>query len=130
VERGRAQGLKDLRILLADDHPAVQMAVGRLLKLDGASVTIARDGQEAVEKALAETFDLLLMDLRMPRRSGIEATATLRAQGCRVPIVVFTADFSAEDRAAAIAAGSDAVLGKPFGLADLHDAIDLSRPRG
>ena len=118
-EEGPKGALSGLRVLLADDHASVRLAIGRLLRLEGASVTLASDGCEVAEAALAAEFDLILMDLRMPRMTGIDATATLRARGCRVPVVAITADLTAEDRAAALAAGCTAVLGKPFGLADL-----------
>ena len=105
----------------------MQRAVGRLLKESGASVAIAHDGLEATERALAETFDLVLMDLRMPRMDGFEAARALRAGGCRVPLVAVSADASPAIRANALAAGFDAVLPKPFGLDDLIDALQLVR---
>ena len=123
---GGAAGIEGLRILYAEDHPEMRRALVRLLQVSGASVVSAHDGVEATERALAETFDVVVMDVRMPRMNGFEAARALRAGGCRVPFVAVSADASPEVRANAIAAGFDAVLHKPFGLADLIQAIHLA----
>lgn len=120
-------GIEGLRVLYAEDDPAMQRAVGRLLQVSGASVASAHDGLAATERALAETFDLVVMDLRMPRMDGFEAARALRAGGCRVPLVALTADDTPAVRANALAAGFDAVLPKPFGLGDLIHALQLVR---
>jgi CheY-like chemotaxis protein len=123
---GGMDGIEGLRVLYAEDHPAMQRAVGRLLRVSGASVASARDGLRATERALAETFYLVLMDLRMPRMDGFEAARALRARGCRVPLVAVTADVTPAVRANALAAGFDAVLPKPFGLSDLILALRIA----
>lgn len=122
---GGTDGVAGLRILYAEDHPAMRQAVGRLLGSAGASVASARDGLEATEKALAETFDLVMMDLRMPRMGGVEAVRALRAGGCHVPLVAVTADATPAVRAHLLAAGFDAVLAKPFGLGDLIHVLQV-----
>jgi CheY-like chemotaxis protein len=124
---GGIDGIEDLRILYADDDPGMLRAVARLLKVSGASVAVARDGLEATERALAETFDLVLLDLRMPRMDGVGAARALRAANWRVPLIGVTADTTASAAAAAIAAGFDAVLTKPFDLSDLTRAIQRVR---
>jgi CheY-like chemotaxis protein len=118
-------GVAGLRVLYAEDHPAMRRAVGRLLREAGASVVSACDGLEATERALAEAFDLVMMDLRMPRMDGFEATRALRAGGYRVPIVAVSADATPELRIHALAAGFDAVLAKPFGLQELIHALKV-----
>jgi two-component system, sensor histidine kinase len=124
---GGTEGIEGLRVLYAEDHPAMRRAVGRLLRVSGASVVSAQDGLEATERALAETFDLVVMDVRMPRMDGFEAARALRAGGCRVPLVAVTVDVTPAVRANALAAGFDAVLAKPFGVADLIHALQLVR---
>lgn len=121
--------IEGLRVLYAEDHLEMQRAVGRLLRVAGASVVIAQDGLEATERALAETFDLVLMDLRMPNMDGFEAARALRAGDCRATFVAVTADATPGVRAAAFAAGFDVVLCKPFDLSDLIGAIHLVRER-
>jgi len=127
--RSGTEGIEGLRVLYAEDHPEMQRAVGRLLSVAGASVTIAHDGLEASDRALAETFDLILMDLRMPRMDGFDAARALRAADCRVALVAVTADATPVVRANALAAGFDAVVPKPFDLSDLIAAIHLVRER-
>jgi CheY-like chemotaxis protein len=95
----------------------------------GASVTIAHDGLEATDRALAENFDLILMDLRMPRMDGFDAARALRAADCHVTLIAVTADATPVIRANALAAGFDAVFPKPFELSDLVAATHLVRER-
>jgi CheY-like chemotaxis protein len=129
VTSSSTDGIEGLSVLYAEDHPEMQRAVGRLLRAAGASVTIAHDGLEATERALAEQFDLILMDLRMPRMDGFGAARALRAADCRGMLVAVTADATPVVRANALAAGFDAVLAKPFDLDDLIAAIQLVRAR-
>jgi two-component system, NarL family, capsular synthesis sensor histidine kinase RcsC len=124
-----SNAIEGLRVLYAEDHFAMQRAVRRLLETAGASVVIAHDGLEATERALAEPFDLLLVDLRMPRVDGFQAARALRRGGCCAPLVAVTADATPEAQADALAAGFDAVLLKPFGLDDLTQALQLVRER-
>jgi len=124
---GGPDGIEGLRVLYAEDHPEMQRAVGRLLKVAGASVAIAQDGLEARDRALAETFDVVLMDLRMPNMDGFEAARALRAGGCHGALIALTADATPAVRAYALAAGFDALLAKPFDLSDLIRAIHLAR---
>ena len=104
----------DGKILLAEDTPEMQLLVSRMLQKLGLEVTIANDGQEAVEQALAHHFDLILMDMQMPVMDGIEATRTLRQLGYLPPIVALTANVMPEHRARFEAAGCDEFLGKPI----------------
>jgi signal transduction histidine kinase/ActR/RegA family two-component response regulator len=112
-----------LRVLLAEDHADIRLAVQMLLEQAGASVELADDGREAVTKALADTFDVVLMDLRMPHLNGLDAARLLRAQGSNVPIVALTADPAMVHRAAAIDGGCDECLSKPFLARDLVASI-------
>ncbi len=80
----------------------------------GLEVTIAEDGNEAVEKALAQEFDLILMDIQMPNMNGYEATKSLRKQGITTPIVTLTAHVMTGDDQKCIRAGCDDYLPKPL----------------
>jgi two-component system, sensor histidine kinase and response regulator len=117
------------RILVAEDNPINQKVVVSLLKQQGHSVTLARNGREAVAEAAAGVFDLILMDVQMPLMSGLEATAAIRAResavaGRHVPIMAMTAHAMASDREACLHAGMDGYVSKPIRLEELLAAID------
>jgi signal transduction histidine kinase/CheY-like chemotaxis protein len=113
------------RVLVADDYPANQRLVARLLERRGYTVTLVADGLAAAEAALAQPFDVILMDCSMPIADGYEATARIRGleQGRRTPIVAMTAHDSPEDRAACLDAGMDDYLVKPIQAALVLDTI-------
>ena len=115
--------LQGVRVLLADDHPDLRRAIGHSLQMDGATITFAKDGSEAVAIAKAGAFDVVLMDLLMPVMSGLQATRQLRKDGFSAPVISISADASPEIQAASLAAGCNAHLAKPFGSSDLADSI-------
>jgi PAS domain S-box-containing protein len=122
----RPTGLRG-RVLLAEDNPVNrQVAVAFLGRL-GVEVEVAVDGLQAVEAAEREKFDLILMDLQMPEMDGIEATAAIRAREAggapRTPILALTANVMPEARRAALAAGIDDFIFKPFVGNDLEAAL-------
>jgi len=116
-----------LRILLAEDNAVNQALAVHLLESEGHAVTVVATGRQAVERAAAEPFDLVLMDLQMPEMSGIEATTAIRAAerttGRHVPVVALTAHAMTGDRERCLAAGMDDYLSKPIMPAQLFDAI-------
>ena len=116
---------RTLNILLVEDHPVNQLLARTLLERKGHRVTLAENGQKAVDIFWQETWDLVLMDLQMPVMGGIEAAKLIRAQepkGTHVPIIAVTANAMESDREATELAGMDAHLAKPFNMASL-DAI-------
>jgi len=118
--------VEGLHILLAEDHRDLHMVLRQLLERSGAIVKSAYDGHEAVACAMSDTFDVVLMDLRMPHLDGLQATRSLRSQGCNIPILALTADPATLRRAEALEAGCDACLSKPFTLEDLTTSIRQS----
>ena len=115
-----------IRILLAEDHRDMHFALRASLEGAGATVESARDGREAVDRAMAAAFDVVLMDLRMPNMDGLQATRLLRRHGNAVPVIALTADPATLRRAEALDAGCDACLSKPFKVDDLIASIRLS----
>ena len=102
------------RVLVAEDNPVNRELACELLRLVGLDVAVACDGREAVDLALAERFDLLLMDMQMPVLDGVSATRRIREQqGYALPIVAMTANAFEEDRQACLDAGMDDHIGKP-----------------
>jgi signal transduction histidine kinase/ActR/RegA family two-component response regulator len=107
------------RVLLAEDHPVNQRVVALILEPMGVELTIVADGAEAIEAEAAGRYDLILMDLHMPRVDGLTAARTIRTAEAarsapRTPIVALTADALAEHVAATRAAGADHHLAKPI----------------
>jgi CheY-like chemotaxis protein len=97
-----------------------------MLNDEGYNVRIAQDGVEAVQRAQAEDFDLVLMDVQMPRMDGLQATAAIRelARESSLPIIAMTARRIAGDRERCLAAGVDAFLTKPIDRSELLELID------
>lgn len=105
--------LSGTRILLAEDSPDNEALIRAYLKQTGAEIQVARDGAEALEKALESDFDLILMDIQMPRMDGLEATRRLRQRNFTRPIVALSAHALAEEVQRSLAAGCQAHLTKP-----------------
>lgn len=112
-----------VRVLLAEDNPINALLARTLLEREGCKVDRVADGEQAVAAAVAGAYDLILMDLRMPGLSGVEAARALRAKGVAAPIVALTADAFDEDRRACLAAGMDDFLVKPLTQEALRDAL-------
>ncbi|HNE44364.1 MAG TPA: response regulator, partial [Rhodocyclaceae bacterium] len=126
LAEARPQGI---RVLVAEDNAVNQTVIRSLLKKLGyASVEIVGDGQEAVDKALAEPFDIVLMDCQMPRLDGYEATRALRAAGIVIPIVAVTASAMDTEIERCYAVGMNDVLAKPVTLAALGRCIEKHHP--
>ncbi|WP_141734789.1 hybrid sensor histidine kinase/response regulator [Oligoflexus tunisiensis] len=105
--------LHGIRVLVVDDSADNQLMMSRFLEGAGASVSLASDGEEGVQKALAEDFDVVLMDVQMPRLDGYAATARLREKGYRKPIAALTAHAFPEEKNRCLAVGYTAHLSKP-----------------
>jgi PAS domain S-box-containing protein len=114
------------RILLAEDSRANQIVAATILRRAGYAVEIAEDGDAAAARAATGGFDLVLMDVQMPKRTGLEATAAIRrleGPAGRVPIVAMTAAARPEDREACLAAGMDGYVAKPVDAKALLAAV-------
>lgn len=112
----RPPRLSGARLLLAEDNLTNQMVALQMLRALGAAVTICSDGIEALERFDAGTFDLVIVDIEMPRMSGLDVIRAIRARGdekARVPIVALTAYAMREHRERIAAAGANGLISKP-----------------
>jgi signal transduction histidine kinase/CheY-like chemotaxis protein len=120
---GKERRRFDADVLLAEDHDVNRELFTLLLERSGCRVFSARDGVEAVELSSKKRFDLVLMDIFMPRMSGYEAARAIRASGYDGPIVAVTASALKGDRDKCAEAGMNGILVKPFKREDLEEAL-------
>jgi CheY-like chemotaxis protein len=111
-------------VLVADDNDVAQRLCKRVLEKAGYSVLLAGDGLQAVDVALGAHPSMILMDVAMPGIDGLEAMKRIKAQKPEMAIVIASAHSMASDRERFLAAGADAVLSKPFRLADLVAIVE------
>ncbi len=112
------------RVLLAEDNPINQEVAGELLAAAGLVVEMADDGERAVELALSRPYDLVLMDVQMPRMDGLSATRAIRERAGRaMPVIAMTAHAFGEDRAACLAAGMNDHVAKPVDPEQLYATL-------
>src|SRR6202023_2511659 len=114
------QGQKRMKILIVEDEPKVGKALSEGLKANGDEVTLAQTGEDGFFLASSQSFDLIVLDVMLPGRNGIEVLKTLRKQGLRVPVLLLTAKDSIEDRVLGLDAGGGAYLVKPFAFLELR----------
>ncbi|MEE3625043.1 DUF3369 domain-containing protein [Nitrospirillum sp. BR 11752] len=101
-------------VLLVEDNPVNQEVASLMLAKEGFEAVLVQDGVDALEAVRCRRFDLVLMDIQMPRMDGIEATRRMRAMGARMPIIAITANAMAGMREEYLAAGMDDYVAKPF----------------
>lgn len=111
------------RVLLVEDNESVRRAVALGLRACGFDVTAVADGAEALAVFATVGPAVVVTDLSMPGMDGFELIRTLRVRQIDVPVLVVSARDSAQDRAAAVAAGGDGYLVKPFGLTELRERV-------
>jgi two-component system response regulator RegX3 len=106
------------RILVAEDEPAIADALEYALRSEGFEAEAVADGVTALERALDGSFDLLVLDLMLPRLSGTEVCRRLRAESA-IPIIMLTARSAETDRVLGLEIGADDYVTKPFSMAEL-----------
>jgi len=112
-----------MRILIVEDDHKLGALLEQGLREDGFEVARANDGEEAVAKAMAADYDLILLDYMLPKKGGYEVTVELRRAGRSTPILMLTARDAPEDLREALRAGVNDVMGKPFRFGELVDRI-------
>ena len=113
------------RILIADDEPNILISLEYLMKREGYSVSVARDGQEAIDAVLRDHPALVLLDVMMPKKSGFEVCQELRANDATKDtlILMLTAKGRETDVAKGLGVGADAYMMKPFSTRELTEKV-------
>ncbi len=120
-----------MRILLVEDDSRVASFIRRGLREEHYTVDVAPDGEQALFLAQTGEYDLIILDLMLPKRSGLDVLKSLRSDGLTVPILILTAKDKLKDKVTGLNAGADDYLTKPFGFEELLARITtLSRRRG
>ena len=112
-----------MRLLLVEDDSMIGAAAQQGLRHEGHTVDWVRDGREAEAAASAGAYDLVLLDLGLPRKDGLAVLKGWRARGLALPVVIITARDAVSDRVAGLDAGADDYLVKPFDLDELSARV-------
>ena len=107
------------RILIVEDEQRIASFIAKGLKAEGHVTVEVGDGQSGLDHALSGEFDLMVLDIGLPRVSGFDVLDQLRAQGSRMPVIVLTARDSVTDTVSALDSGADDYMSKPFRFAEL-----------
>ncbi|WP_377322180.1 response regulator transcription factor [Pimelobacter simplex] len=113
------------RILIVEDEERIASFVAKGLRAEGHQTTVAGDGLTGLDHALSGDFDLLVLDIGLPRLDGFAVLDQLRAQGSRMPVIVLTARDSVTDTVTALEGGADDYMPKPFRFAELSARVKL-----
>jgi DNA-binding response OmpR family regulator len=113
------------RILIIEDEHRIASFVAKGLRAEGHTTVEAADGHTGLDHALSGDFDLIVLDIGLPRLDGFELLDRLRSQGSRVPVIVLTARDSVTDTVSALEGGADDYMPKPFRFAELNARIKL-----
>lgn len=112
-----------LRILIIEDEMSLQSIIANRLKLEGYSVDVASDGEEGLQFSQMVDYDLILLDLMLPKMDGITVLKNLRLKKIMTSVLILTAKDSIEDKVIGLDAGADDYLSKPFSLDELSARV-------
>ena len=119
-----------MRVLVVEDEPRVRSFLRRGLVEAGLAVDAVAEGQAALELALANPYDAIVLDLMLPGKDGLEVLRELRSRRCATPVLVLTARDAVEDKVRGLDAGADDYLPKPFAFAELLARVRALLRRG
>lgn len=111
------------RILVVEDEPAIALGLEDDLKMEGYQVEVVRDGLTAAQRGLEGRFDLIVLDVMLPGKDGLEVCRELRRAGLATPILMLTAKGQEEDKVSGLELGADDYVVKPFGTRELRARI-------
>jgi two-component system, OmpR family, copper resistance phosphate regulon response regulator CusR len=119
-----------MRVLVVEDEKKIAEAVKAGLTEENHEVTLALTGEDGFYLASADTFDLVILDIMLPGRDGIEVLSTLRKRGLGTPVLILTAKDAVEDRVLGLDTGADDYMTKPFALPELLARVRAIARRG
>jgi len=111
------------RILVVEDEPRLALGLEDDLKLEGYEVEVARDGETASRRAREQPFDLIILDVMLPRKDGFEVCRELRRAGLRTPVILLTAKTQESDKILGLELGADDYVTKPFSPRELRARV-------
>lgn len=112
-----------MKILVVEDEAKLMRVLTDFLVTEGYTISTATDGESGLSMAISSDFDLILLDIMLPRKSGFDVCKELRAQGCLTPIIMLTAKGQEVDKVLGLELGADDYVTKPFGLTELNARI-------
>ncbi|NPV81401.1 MAG: response regulator transcription factor [Firmicutes bacterium] len=120
-----------MRVLIVEDEPKIAAFIKQGLEEEGYAVDVAQDGESALDYAESAQYDLLILDIMLPKKDGISVCQELRKRGIKTPILMLTARDTIDDRVEGLDAGADDYLVKPFAFRELLARLRalLRRPR-
>src|SRR5688572_4070650 len=118
-----------MQLLVVEDDPVIGKSLRQGLTEAGHQCVWVKDGQRGLELARSQQFDVIVLDLMLPERPGLDVLRDLRREGIRVPVILLTALGSVEERVAGLNAGADDYVVKPFALPELLARIEAVRRR-
>jgi DNA-binding response OmpR family regulator len=119
-----------MRVLVVEDEQKLALSLQKGLQADQHAVSVSYTGEDGFYLAESQPFDLLILDVMLPGRSGIEILSTLRKQGNKTPVLILSARHAIEDRVVGLDTGADDYLVKPFALPELLARVRALMRRG
>ncbi|MDJ0973350.1 MAG: response regulator transcription factor [Planctomycetota bacterium] len=111
------------RILVVEDDPSIRLGLKRSLEFEGFAVELARDGEEAIQRAFDKKPDLIVLDIMLPRVNGFEVCRTVRKYDAAIPILILSAKGDEGDKVLGLELGADDYITKPFSIRELTARI-------
>jgi len=118
------------RVLVVDDTKNIRTLLSKCLELEGYQVETAADGKEAIGKIMAETYDLIFLDIKMPQFSGTEVLKKIRENGINTPVIIITAYATIKNAVECTKMGAVAYLQKPFTAEKVKKTLEEMKKEG
>lgn len=122
--------LSGKRVLVVEDDPSIAIGLRINLESEGYAVTVAEDGERGLELARSTAPDLIVLDVMLPKKNGLEVLHDLRAEGRSMPIIILSAKSGEMDKVAGLELGAEDYVAKPFSLAELLARVRAALRRG